>query len=640
MRALILLAACSYASEVPAEQVPLGCERSALPPPPPPKPPPVVLLPPPIVVVGADAERHLHPGAAPRAFAGVREASEGIPSAHASAIVAIAVTDDGAAAVTTDFSGATRLWPALDGSLVPVVVAADHPAQLAVTHDGNGFVIAALDRAGQLTFLTVGGSGAIGWQARVQSPRPFTRVVAAKEDFAAITDDGKLATFAYGGVPQATFAPPPGEHLVELAVRGHRHLALVRTAHGVRGRWFIDTGFIGEPTAVLPIEAEHAALSPAGNRLAATRKNHMGIAVLDLDRGKTRIAWKADEAAEGSFPIGFTSERDLWYVLEGEVALERDGKSELQKALVMRDSAHLAIGDRALAWAHGASIVTADGGTPRALGYRLSMPTEVVPLDHGFAIGDGQRLALIDDRFAERELPELPPGTTNVTAIDRHRALVSVDDMVLAVDLDDPKRNQKVIALPRSVVVYQPATHLFATTVTGGVRVGRYDVASDTFTDTTLIPYTEQIYRVDLPARGGVAIEAARGDKVLTISFALDKALVATELEARERTDDQIGVAPPPPRVARHGALVATLGDGRMRLRDGDRERWVVPARGGAGLMFTPRGALIALGGGLAQVDLATGALVGPRCGWMFGAWDDLESNFEAATTALCDPWE
>src|SRR5450432_317276 len=76
-----------------------------------------------------------------------------ITGIHGESIRALAVTDDGLVAVSADVGGAVRLWPALDGTREPVVVAATPPVALAIEADGDDVAFAGLDAAGALEIV-------------------------------------------------------------------------------------------------------------------------------------------------------------------------------------------------------------------------------------------------------------------------------------------------------------------------------------------------------------------------------------------------------------------------------------------------------------------------------------------------------
>jgi hypothetical protein len=68
---------------------------------------------------------------------------------HTSNIDLVVLSSDGKAAVTRDQIGGTRLWPALDGSVEPVVIPVQGPQQLSVeSRPKGGFTVAAVDSAG------------------------------------------------------------------------------------------------------------------------------------------------------------------------------------------------------------------------------------------------------------------------------------------------------------------------------------------------------------------------------------------------------------------------------------------------------------------------------------------------------------
>lgn len=68
---------------------------------------------------------------------------------HTSNIDLVVLSSDAKAAVTRDQIGGTRLWPALDGSVEPLVIPVQGPQQVSVeTRPKGGFTVAAVDSAG------------------------------------------------------------------------------------------------------------------------------------------------------------------------------------------------------------------------------------------------------------------------------------------------------------------------------------------------------------------------------------------------------------------------------------------------------------------------------------------------------------
>jgi hypothetical protein len=73
----------------------------------------------------------------------------------------------------------------------------------------------------------------------------------------------------------------------------------------------------------------------------------------------------------------------------------------------------------------------------------------------------------------------------------------------------------------------------------------------------------------------------------------------------------------------------------RITLTDAKgTERWTVPSRGATKLVWTPSGNVLAYGAGIAQLDLATGAIVRRQCGWRFGRWTQQPESSDGG--AIC----
>src|SRR5690606_33907904 len=103
---------------------------------------------------------------APSAPAKVDPVVKGVP--HGAAIVELAVTEAGDAALTFDDIGGARLWPALDGSRTPVPLSVVAPRELAVSHAGGDVLAGVLDEAGAIDLLRLGRDGSV--RGRVQLP--------------------------------------------------------------------------------------------------------------------------------------------------------------------------------------------------------------------------------------------------------------------------------------------------------------------------------------------------------------------------------------------------------------------------------------------------------------------------------------
>lgn len=81
---------------------------------------------------------------------------------HTSNIDLVVLSSDAKAAVTRDQIGGTRLWPALDGSLEPLVIPVQGPQQVSVeTRTKGGFTVAAVDSAGGAKIFGVESGGKV-----------------------------------------------------------------------------------------------------------------------------------------------------------------------------------------------------------------------------------------------------------------------------------------------------------------------------------------------------------------------------------------------------------------------------------------------------------------------------------------------
>lgn len=93
---------------------------------------------------------------------GAADARGGLGAGHTANIDLVALSSDGKAAVTRDQIGGMRLWPALDGSVEPVVIPVQGPQQLSVeTHRKGGFTVAAVDAAGGAKIFGVAPEGKV-----------------------------------------------------------------------------------------------------------------------------------------------------------------------------------------------------------------------------------------------------------------------------------------------------------------------------------------------------------------------------------------------------------------------------------------------------------------------------------------------
>lgn len=645
MRALLLVLAACAAEPSAAPPAPLATRPVLV-------PLPVVVAPAREVVappLAAGPDRLSPPAGQPRTAA-----REAILAVHGNAIAALALAEDGRAAISVDSVGAMRLWPALDGRVEPVVVDERQVAHVALGRDGDAFLVAALDRAGGLAFLTVRTSGAIAWRAPIDEPRPFVWVIALTTGFLALTDDQRLAVFTAQGIPNGHLIPAPGERIVGLAHRADHALALIASDGAVHGRWITMAGW-GDATPALPIEPSHVVLSPDLSRIAAQHPQQRGVVVVALATGRVvERAAEIESPQPSVFPLAFFDAHALAVVDGMTISTSLDG--DLQAPLTTGDASRgdtlepIAVAGQLIAWGRGASLQLISRAGAHFLGYRLPTPSDARGLAHGAMVTDGVALVRVDDRFAERERYALPDGAAQVTPIDEHRALAFVrtggsddDRALVALDLDEPERTTTLVEHALEPLRYEPTTRLYAVATRDHLAVGRYEPGSASFAGPIAIPRDDDGLVFALVDRGDPLVLVVRHAAAKTIAitrlrfdFAAGTATPGTPRVLADSANpvEDLDRLLPPPRATR-GTLVASVGDGRLSLRDGATVRWVVPSHGIAQVLWSPRGALIGVGNGVVRIDLATGALVQRHCGWAFGLWDDDPPSHSGET--VCD---
>jgi hypothetical protein len=199
---------------------------------------------------GTPATREITPTALPAAT-------------HGRAIISVAVSDDGTAALTIDSGASVRLWPALDGTREPVAVPLVAPTEMVLARSGDEFRIAALDTAGGLVLLRVDASGQLVGKNSMPFDQPYELVVADGDGYLAIRADQVIERLDAKGTPLGTVSPDTGQRVATLVARRGRTLAMITSADGVIARWLDTTKTLawGAATRLLAIDPVSAVLS-------------------------------------------------------------------------------------------------------------------------------------------------------------------------------------------------------------------------------------------------------------------------------------------------------------------------------------------------------------------------------------------
>ncbi|HUJ63481.1 MAG TPA: hypothetical protein VLX92_33510 [Kofleriaceae bacterium] len=584
-----------------------------------------------------------------------------IAAAHDDQIRALAVSEDGTVAVTSDRHGGTRLWPALDGTREPVVVAARAAAELAIVRDGDDVVFVDRDDAGQLELVRTSRLGVPRARVAIVMARPVAHVYATRGGFVALDDAQHVVLVHLDG-----HADPPlgvakvGEHVAALAVRHDRALAVIDRGGAVVGRWLAvaPTGLaLGADTARLRIDPRAVALSLDGKRIGAATRDGSSVRVVELATGKT-----VDEIADDSFggmaqPVGF---------LDAHALIVRVGLGlELWDRYAVSP---IASGDGVAVDGHVVAIsgfglqIAEDATTSHTLGYRVAGLTDMVPRGAGWIASDRTAVIELDPQLRERaevELPldgEAPPSDLHM--IDADHAIGRTYDGKSWVALVDLVHHRAVDISSGYLVGFDPATGT-AVVVDDTIRFARYDPKAGGFSELAPLEldgfgktlyYDGLLFHPDRPAGALALVVLSSQGSTLRVAPVLafhpgrarpfrlgdtfDVGPGTPEFGALQAAIAIAqGVAGAPP-VARRGALTATLEHQRIVLHDGGAVRWTVPANGATGVAWSRAGELVAYGAGVERLDLATGAATVRQCGWEFGVWDKLAVHGGAA---ICD---
>lgn len=606
-----------------------------------------------------------HPPETPLAVSPVRALAAPSPgvavAAHDAEIIALAVTDDDRAAVSADRRGGMRLWPSLDGAHEPVVVDARLDAQqLAIARDGDELAVAAVGAMGQLVVLRLTAGGRVVARAELDLGRPVVALRAVAGGFIALRDDQQLAGLDLHGAPRGTLGPSPGERIAELAGRRGRLLALVSFEGSVHARWIELNQQLawGSESPPLPIDPSHAALAPDQRRLAALSPTGRTLVVVRLQDG--RVDGRALDSEHAEFPVrplGFLDPRHLavmdargerfWWTGSPDDYL---GGSMITGPVVVTDHHLIATSETSL------MLETLDD--TRYLGFRMVGATQAVRHGDGWMIGDGRIVLGIDGQLAARQRYLAPKAMEtmpeDVVLLDDRHWLMRFMDRIYLVDVAHPEA-RVLLAKQYGAVQYERTTQLLAINCGTGQWIGRYDAETGGFRESLQLARPAWIELTDPGTnRGNVAWQLVVDGATVTatairaIDFAADPPLRAgrsltralpgelrrrspgARITARQRPSAteiaamfaELLRADTRQRTSPDRSLSATVGGGRVALRDrSGRLRWQVALPGVVDVAWGGRGELVAFGGGMARLDLATGMPTERRCGWDFGLW-------------------
>ena len=586
-----------------------------------------------------------------------------------STITMLAITDDGRAAVTADFSRSARIWPTLDGKREPIVVALRQPTALALARDGSRLVIGALDPAGQLELVVTKASGESERRVAVEAARPFVAIHAVPSGFLVLDDERKVFAIGADGVPSAALVADPEHHVVALAVRGKRALAMIENEGKVHGRWIELAGLRwGAATPALPFTGDRIALAPNGRRIAGVTTTGKRIVVIDLATGRQVYRAAASELADPQLhPIGFVDDETLAFTDASQTVSWWHGEEQTPNG---SSDGVLAAGNGVVLSALGTSLqVLTPYEAPEILGYRMGGPHMLLPVGDRFLATDMTKLVELDRHFKTGTIHELGApseaqrGWSAVRIVDAGHVLATTYiDSAYAIYLVDLAANEaKLVASNGYSQDHQPASGLLLYRTNNAYEIVRIDPKTHAVSKPTRIEYDPSqpptLVLLDPDRASGNLLAIIAQSNRISASIKLIGALhperagdpydITSDrtVELTERWWNTVGnlaklvdpaMLPSPRLKSPDGKHLAELRGARIRLFDqAGGTVWVAPAHAATDLVWTPSGRLIAFGAGIAELDIKSGALLERQCGWRFGKWNTNAEGF--GPTNLCD---
>lgn len=479
------------------------------------------------------------------------EARTPITGAHGGTITTIAVTADGRAAVTADATGGTRLWPTLDGTREPIVVAAPIAAALAIARDGAGFVLAVTDAADHVVLIRIDNGGVV--RARHQLG-VAQQIEIVGDSVLALRVDQVIDHVAFDGRLRGTLRPEAGTRMDSILVNGTHVVAILASDKQRHARRIeISTLTWGETSATLPLaDIAPAALSPDGGAIIAMGRDNQ-IASFDFATAKATPACPASTmqpldhrmhsadgfgglfgSREGDVPIGIIGDRVACVVdntfswfdpVKGTTTTANVGAAPAASRMA-------AASDRLIIANEHQLIITSPERTDY-LGYGLRELTHVRSVPLGLMIGKGdQEPVILDERFRERvrfALPKLRVDWSDLVPVDDRYIITSstrpgsgdVWGNVYQFAVYDTVKQVMHQVLPQRArtgeVVYEPSTNLVVTTDGTQTQLSRFDHGSHSIVDAvTLVELgaPKQIALLDPELAGGMVALAIRDEGI------------------------------------------------------------------------------------------------------------------------------
>ena len=636
----------------------------------------------------ADPERATStpPNASQRSVHSVVEPPPPISGTHGAAIVIVAATTEGDAAITADVHGAIRVWPALDGSREPVVLHAGPPSELAIAHDGDGFVVANIDVAKGLELIRIDREGRV--RERVMTRGEAIEDLAWNDHRAVVLRaDQTIDVLEPNGARIATLVPEAGTRVVRLLAAGDRVLAISERGATTFARWIDERAWGSTTPSFAP--PKHARLSVSPDRTLLVT-NQLGVArTISLATGKQGPAVCSLAPSSISVALGFIDADTVacsdgggglsWWSMKQRKTI--GGVSQTPPL----DEALDVIAGGVLLSRSGHDLVVRSPAVAKQLGYATSSNTVVRLAAGGITIAGGRRSLVVDRTLRARSSIEHPldEGLLAIGdgfAIGISTPEVSVNDAwgeshALSVfDIARKATHQKLAVRTSDALAFERATGLLATIDGAQTHVLRYDPKTHMFGAPVALEADGVIHRVALldPALSNGVVAMTLEKRVSSVivgeidardlvgstvktkrTYRVAGDLLAVDRGGRVYTLDpggRVHVAKgdhPPRELPIPGAIslvpdddgarfvVVTRTEIALYLADGTHV-WSAAARDVRQVRWVGKDLVASFANSLARFDLATGELAARQCGWEFGL-HDITPPDSADNPNVCD---
>jgi hypothetical protein len=600
-----------------------------------------------------------------------------IEAPHTGAIVELALSPDGAAALTADELGGIRLWPSLDGKHEPRIVSMPIPKQLAVARTPSGFVAVSRDEVGGLYIAKLDATGRTISHVTVAPDPTFVGMAMTELGLLAWRADQSVVLIDGDGAIRHRLTTEPAERLISIAVSGKRAIALIDKDATRVLRWLTLDRLTWGAALKLddPDRGDQIALSPSGTRIATVhidrKTNQQQIQIVDSAKAAT-IATAALQP-QGSFELGFIDDDNLALGSQRGIAW-MDAKAGDSKELVgaenrgLRAGVPFGVGDgRAVSVTNG-ELQLSTPSQSQYLGYDIVAPRFVEAAPNGeLVVGTLDKLKHVDkDLRATGNAFTFGKNVTQFLSLGGNDWLVeTADNGKLALTLvDSASGDVKVLRgdLKEShVLMYEPTSQLVTLSFGSVSEVAHYDpktkqldrlasVAKSSAYEQTLfaplapkLAHGNQLVQVVMRERPTVKwLRDTRALDKVTTSVTIDGSYAATDAAGHvylwragqggkldlEIYADGKSIAQLPSDGSallwpdRMGKSVAVVGANAIALfntTDG-KQLWARELGRIQEALWLDDGSLaITSGGGIARLDPASGDVTTARCGWSFG---------------------